>query len=217
MGPGAFPGTLRAERLRFPLERSRRGHQTRARAGGEARICGGDADGAATGHQGDGAGRIRGCVSTRVLDLSTRARVYDPKLRKLRPLNPMPPELASPGMDTAFLGAPVEDDVAVEVAEGRLDPISRQPFVVPPSPQKQRDGTRGTPRAARRETPCSPLSVRARPAAFANLFSAPSKKDGRRRDGSPRFDEGELPRRRRRRGDDGTDGERERGIGANGR
>ena len=48
------------------------------------------------------------------------ARVYDPALRRLRPLNPMPEELEphDGGVDTAFLGAAVADDVAVEVAEG---------------------------------------------------------------------------------------------------
>ena len=70
------------------------------------------------------------------------ARVYDPALRRLRPLNPMPEELEDDGgVDTAFLGAAVADDVAVEVAEGRLDPITRKPFVVPPSPQKQKGWT----------------------------------------------------------------------------
>ena len=70
------------------------------------------------------------------------ARVYDPALRRLRPLNPMPEELKDDGgVDTAFLGAAVADDVAVEVAEGRLDPITRKPFVVPPSPQKQKGWT----------------------------------------------------------------------------
>ena len=98
------------------------------------------------------------------------------------------------GMDTAFLGAPVEDDVAVEVAEGRLDPISRQPFVVPPSPQKQRGWN---PRNAARGAggrPAPPAErPKARPAAFANLFSAPSKKKtvGAATD-SPRFDEGDY-------------------------
>ena len=66
------------------------------------------------------------------------ARVYDPQLRQLRPLNPMPPELADEHEDTSFLGAMMDAATAVEIAEGRLDPITRQPFVIPPSPQKQR-------------------------------------------------------------------------------
>ena len=66
------------------------------------------------------------------------ARVYDPKLRRLRPLNPTPPELEKEGADTSFLGPLMHDAIAVDVAEGRLDPISRKPFVVPPSPPRQR-------------------------------------------------------------------------------
>jgi hypothetical protein len=66
------------------------------------------------------------------------ARVYDPQLRRLRPLTPMPAELEGDAVDTSFLGRDVDAAAAVEVAEGRLDPITRRPFVVPPSPQKQR-------------------------------------------------------------------------------
>jgi exonuclease-1 len=105
------------------------------------------------------------------------ARVYDPSQKRLRPLTPLPEELDAPSAETSFLGAHVEDAVAVEVAEGRLDPISRKPFVVPPSPQKQRGwaprGGRGG-RGGRGDAP-QPL---ARPLAFANLFAAKAKRAG---------------------------------------
>ena len=102
------------------------------------------------------------------------ARVYDPTKKKIRPLTPLPEELEAPSAETRFLGAHVEDAVAVEVAEGRLDPISRKPFVVPPSPQKQRGWTPRGGRGGRggREDAPQPL---ARPLAFANLFAAKSK------------------------------------------
>ena len=110
------------------------------------------------------------------------ARVYDPQQKRLRPLNPLPEALENVSdAETSFLGAPVDDAIAVEVAEGRLDPISRKPFVVPASPQKQRrwaprDGTgtgtgTGTGGARRGDVP-RPM---ARPTAFANLFSAKTK------------------------------------------
>jgi exonuclease-1 len=115
------------------------------------------------------------------------ARVYDPSQKRLRPLTPLPEELAAPGAETAFLGAHVEDAVAVEVAEGRLDPISRKPFVVPPSPQKQRGwtprGGRGG-RGGRGDAPQPP----ARPLAFANLFAAKAKP----RETPTRFDDADA-------------------------
>ena len=106
------------------------------------------------------------------------ARVYDPDARRTRPLNPMPPELeameAADASNTAFLGAAVEDAVAVEIAEGRLDPIARVPFVVPASPQKQRPwaprtGAAGNARGVQQKP-------KAKPAAFKNLFAAPTRK-----------------------------------------
>ena len=102
------------------------------------------------------------------------ARVYDPKLRRLRPLNPTPPELEKEGADTSFLGPLVHDAIAVDVAEGRLDPISRKPFVVPPSPPRQRGwAPRGHARGHGSHGGYAPPAVSKpppRPPAFANLF-----------------------------------------------
>ena len=114
------------------------------------------------------------------------ARVYDPTLKGLRPLTPLPEELKAPSAETCFLGAHVEDAVAVEVAEGRLDPISRKPFVVPPSPQKQRGWA---PRGGRGGRGDAPQKL-ARPLAFANLFAAKAKRAG----ATPtRFDAADAP------------------------
>ena len=102
------------------------------------------------------------------------ARVYDPKLRRLRPLNPTPPELEKEGADTSFLGPLMHDAIAVDVAEGRLDPISRKPFVVPPSPPRQRGwAPRGHAREHGSHGGYAPPAVSKpppRPPAFANLF-----------------------------------------------
>ena len=111
------------------------------------------------------------------------ARVYDPALRRLRPLNPMPEELEDDGgVDTAFLGAAVADDVAVEVAEGRLDPITRKPFVVPPSPQKQKGWTPrrrsqgGGGGGLVKNAATGPVKPPPKPIAFANLFAGKKAK-----------------------------------------
>ena len=103
------------------------------------------------------------------------ARVYDPELKRLRPLNPMPEELKTPNAETSFLGAHVEDAVAVEVAEGRLDPITRKRFVVPPSPQKQQGWTPGGSERGGRGGRGGDMRLAQRPLAFANLLSAKPK------------------------------------------
>ena len=84
------------------------------------------------------------------------ARVWDPLLRRTRPLNPMPDELRTAEADTAFLGAHVEDAVALEVAEGRLDPITRKRFVVPASPTKQKGWKPGGGRGGKRDEVARP-------------------------------------------------------------
>jgi 5'-3' exonuclease len=108
------------------------------------------------------------------------ARVYDPALRRLRPLNPMPRELEALGeAKTTFLGGVVDAAAAVEVAEGRLDPITRRPFVVPPSPQKQRGwrqprgggGGGGGGGVGGRDSGAA-AAPRKPPTAFVNLFAA---------------------------------------------
>ena len=118
------------------------------------------------------------------------ARVYDPLQRRLRPLNPMPVELEDEATDTAFLGASVAADVAVEVAEGRMDPITRKPFVVPPSPQKQKGWTpRGRSQGGgggfiknggggfiKNGAGTGPAKPPPKPIAFANLFAGKKAK-----------------------------------------
>lgn len=101
------------------------------------------------------------------------ARVWDPLLRRTRPLNPMPDELRTAEADTAFLGAHVEAAVALEVAEGRLDPITRKRFVVPASPTKQKGWKPGGGRGGKRDEVVRPPP--ARPLAFANLFGSKPK------------------------------------------
>jgi 5'-3' exonuclease len=101
------------------------------------------------------------------------ARVWDPLLRRTRPLNPMPDELRTAEADTAFLGAHVEAAVALEVAEGRLDPITRKRFVVPASPTKQKGWKPGGGRGGKRDEVARPPP--ARPLAFANLFGSKPK------------------------------------------
>jgi 5'-3' exonuclease len=101
------------------------------------------------------------------------ARVWDPLLRRTRPLNPMPDELRTAEADTAFLGAHVEAAVALEVAEGRLDPITRKRFVVPASPTKQKGWKPGGGRGGKRDEVVRPPP--ARPRAFANLFGSKPK------------------------------------------
>eukprot|EP00485_Elphidium_margaritaceum_P009735 CAMPEP_0202708586 /NCGR_PEP_ID=MMETSP1385-20130828/20756_1 /ASSEMBLY_ACC=CAM_ASM_000861 /TAXON_ID=933848 /ORGANISM="Elphidium margaritaceum" /LENGTH=1036 /DNA_ID=CAMNT_0049367593 /DNA_START=62 /DNA_END=3169 /DNA_ORIENTATION=+ len=53
-------------------------------------------------------------------------RVYDPTQKKLVHLQPLPPDMDLGNTD--FLGPDMESTVAQQVAEGIIDPITRQPF-----------------------------------------------------------------------------------------
>lgn len=57
------------------------------------------------------------------------ALIYDVKEKTLKHLTPLPEELLGKTSDELdFLGKVFEDKVAIEIAEGRMDPIARRPF-----------------------------------------------------------------------------------------
>ncbi|CAL6316050.1 unnamed protein product [Bathycoccus prasinos] len=57
------------------------------------------------------------------------ALIYDVKEKTLKHLTPLPKELLGKTSDELdFLGKVFEDKVAIEIAEGRMDPIARRPF-----------------------------------------------------------------------------------------
>eukprot|EP01083_Nonionella_stella_P021417 59404_1 len=56
-------------------------------------------------------------------------RVYDPTQKRLVHLQPLPSDQPSMAVDTDFLGPSIEASVAQQIAEGVIDPITRQPLV----------------------------------------------------------------------------------------
>ena len=57
------------------------------------------------------------------------ALIYDIKEKKLKHLTPLPEELLKKTSDELdFLGKVFDNKVAIEIAEGRMDPITRRPF-----------------------------------------------------------------------------------------
>ena len=57
------------------------------------------------------------------------ALIYDIKEKKLKHLTPLPEELLKKTPDELdFLGKVFDNKVAIEIAEGRMDPITRRPF-----------------------------------------------------------------------------------------
>jgi hypothetical protein len=66
--------------------------------------------------------------------------IYDVKEKKLKHLTPLPEELLGKTSDELdFLGKVFDDKVAIEIAEGRMDPIARRPFAqAQPHFQQQR-------------------------------------------------------------------------------
>jgi len=56
------------------------------------------------------------------------ARVYSPDTQQLVHLNPLPQELCGDDVNTDFLGPAMSQEVVVAIAQGRLCPLSRQPF-----------------------------------------------------------------------------------------
>ena len=68
------------------------------------------------------------------------ALIYDVKEKKLKHLTPLPEELLGKTSDELdFLGKVFDDKVAIEIAEGRMDPIARRPFAqAQPHFQQQR-------------------------------------------------------------------------------
>jgi len=64
------------------------------------------------------------------------ALVYDMSMKKLTHLSPLPQELLGKSSDELdFLGKAFANEIAVEIAEGRMDPISRRPFATIAQPQ----------------------------------------------------------------------------------
>ncbi|KAH6799165.1 5'-3' exonuclease family protein [Perilla frutescens var. frutescens] len=64
------------------------------------------------------------------------ARVYDAASKKLKPLNPLPPELLQVrNGDLDFLGPDLSPSIAVAIAEGNLDPCTMEAFDHSPQPR----------------------------------------------------------------------------------
>ncbi|KAK3264994.1 hypothetical protein CYMTET_26297 [Cymbomonas tetramitiformis] len=74
------------------------------------------------------------------------ARVYDPRIKALVPLHPLPPELEAPGACTRHLGPDIDPTVAQGIAEGRVNPVTRELLRLPGR------GSSGSPRPASRDT-----------------------------------------------------------------
>ncbi|TMW66390.1 hypothetical protein Poli38472_004155 [Pythium oligandrum] len=61
-------------------------------------------------------------------------RVYDPRTKKIVPLTPIPSELLEKDAAMEFLGPDLSDDIAQAIAEGDMDPITKDRFAPASTP-----------------------------------------------------------------------------------
>ncbi|KDE08346.1 hypothetical protein MVLG_01386 [Microbotryum lychnidis-dioicae p1A1 Lamole] len=118
-------------------------------------------------------------------------RIFCPIARALVHFTPLPPGITDAATEMPFVGAPLDEDVAQRLAEGEIDPITKEPIVdlnpsqVPADfdPDMLQGGSKGKTEFSYQRKAAAPVSVARGKSSILNFFKkevvpSTSKTDG---------------------------------------